>query len=69
MPFGDGPPERMLSQTYRAAFDVQWEIDVFGRLQCLTASYLNAIALYKALGRGSGGADQAQSADKPLASN
>jgi multidrug efflux system outer membrane protein len=34
-----------------------------------TASYLNAIALYKALGWGSGGADQAQSADKPLASN
>ncbi|KRP66988.1 efflux transporter outer membrane subunit [Pseudomonas orientalis] len=38
LPFDGGPPERMLSQTYRAGFDVQWEIDVFGRLQRLTAS-------------------------------
>ena len=38
LPADGGAPQRMRSQTYRAGFDVQWEIDVFGRLQRLTAS-------------------------------
>ncbi|MDD1016584.1 efflux transporter outer membrane subunit [Pseudomonas rubra] len=31
-------PQRMFSRSYRAGFDVQWEIDLFGRLQRLTAA-------------------------------
>lgn len=38
LPVGGGRPERMASDSYRAGFDVQWEIDLFGRLQHLTAS-------------------------------
>lgn len=37
-PADGGAPERKLAQTYRAGFDVQWELDVFGRVQRLTAS-------------------------------
>ncbi|KAF1032022.1 MAG: Outer membrane protein OprM [Pseudomonas sp.] len=38
LPFDGSRPERMASDNYRAGFDVQWEVDLFGRLRHLTAS-------------------------------
>jgi multidrug efflux system outer membrane protein len=34
----NGEPERRLSETWRAGFDAQWEIDLFGRLNRLSQS-------------------------------
>lgn len=34
----NGKPERRLSETWRAGFDAQWEIDLFGRLNRLSQS-------------------------------
>ncbi len=34
----NGEPERRLSETWRAGFDAQWEIDLFGRLNRLSRS-------------------------------
>lgn len=37
-PGGGGPPVRTLSESWQAGFDVQWEIDLFGRLDRLSRS-------------------------------
>ncbi|AZV92334.1 hypothetical protein CBF45_00170 [Bordetella sp. J329] len=36
----DGEPARMLSESWRAGFDMQWEIDLFGRLERLQQAAL-----------------------------